>query len=202
VGDELTRILHLLDSNGCRHSEEDAVMKEKGIFPDQFELVRKNTEAIRKSAGHDVPAFLAFHIPHYIFYEAERKKGYIAPDRFYYVIGVDVPALDGDFGFKHDSCDAFETETDMLSFCKENGIEAIFIGHHHNTATVINYEGIKLVFGLKIGQYDSYIPGNIGGTLINLLGSEYTVTNVSSCCPYGPVPRAQKKYKGFFEDER
>jgi hypothetical protein len=177
-------------------------MKEKGIFPDQFELVRKNTEAIRKSAGHDVPAFLAFHIPHYIFYEAERKKGYIAPDRFYYVIGVDVPALDGDFGFKHDSCDAFETETDMLSFCKENNVEAIFIGHHHNTATVINYEGIKLVFGLKTGQYDSYIPGNIGGTLINLLGSEYTVTNDSSCCPYRPVPREQKKYKEFFEDER
>ena len=175
-------------------------MKEKGIKEDQFELVRKKREDIHRFTCKAVPAFLAFHIPHRVFYEAERKKGYIAPDRFYYTIGVDVVAKDDDFGFKQDSCDAFETDTDMVKFCKENDIEAIFIGHHHNTATVINYEGLKLVFGLKTGQYDSYIPGNIGGTLITLRDDEYSITNVSSCCPYGPVPHGEMRYEGFFQE--
>ena len=85
-------------------------------------------------------------------------------------------------------------------FAERNFIDGIFIGHHHNTATVISYKGLKLVFGLKTGQYDSYIPGNIGGTLITLWSNEYTVLNVSSCCPYGPVPVGELRYKGFFRE--
>ena len=198
VGDRLVRVLHMLDSNGCRHSEEAAVRKEPGIAPDQLELVEKHTAAIRKAAGREVPAFLAFHIPHYIFHEAELVKGYVTPERFYYVLGVDVEAEDGDFGFKNDSCDGFRTAVDIAEFSKENSIEAIFIGHHHNTATVIHYKGLSLVFGLKTGQYDSYVPGNIGGTLITLRDDEYSIVNVSSCCPYGPVPVGEMRYRGFF----
>lgn len=200
VEDELLRVLHMLDSNGCRHSEEDAVEKKAGLYPDQFQLVERNTNAIRSAMGKEVPAFLAFHIPHAIFHEAELAKGYVTLERFYYVLGVDVEAQDGDFGFKNDSCDGFKTEIDIAAFSKENNIEAIFIGHHHNTATVINYLGLKLVFALKTGQYDSYVPGNIGGTLITLLDDEYAITNVSSCCPYGPVPQGEMRYKGFFQE--
>jgi hypothetical protein len=200
VGDELVRVVHLLDSNGCTHSDDPSVMKKKGIYPDQFELVEKNTLAIRRECGKNVPAFLGFHIPHSIFHEAEVEKGYFTSERNYYVIGVDVEAKDGDFGFKLDACDTFGTDVDIAEFSKQNDIEGIFIGHHHNTATVINYKGIKLVFGLKTGQYDSYIPGNIGGTLITLWGKEYTVNNISSCCPYGPVPVGELRYKGFFQE--
>lgn len=198
VGDELIRVLHMLDSNGCCHSEESTVMKKVGIYNDQFELVQKNTDAIRDAAKRYVPAFMAFHIPHSVFVEAERAKGYVTPERYYYVIGVDVEAKDGDFGFKLDSADAFNTEVDFLDFTKKNKIEGVFIGHHHNTATVINYHHLKLVYGLKTGQYDSYIPGNIGGTLITLIGDEFSVVNVSSLCPYGPVPSSAERYKGFF----
>ncbi len=198
IGNELIRVLHLLDSNGCRHSEDPSVRKEVGICPDQLALVEETTAKIRSATGRTVPAFMAFHIPHAIFHEAELAKGYVTPERFYYVLGVDAEAKNGDFGFKMDSCDCFRTSLDIAEFAKQNNVEAIFIGHHHNTATVIRYRGLTLVFGLKTGQYDSYIPGNIGGTLITLRGSEYTVTNVSSCCPYGPVPRGEARYKGFF----
>ena len=200
VGNELVRVIHLLDSNGCKESDDPSVQKKKGIYPDQFELVEKNSQAIRQAFGRSVPAFLAFHIPHSIFHEAEVEKGYFTPEKQYYVIGVDVPAKDGDFGFKLDACDTFGTETDIVEFSKKNCIDGIFIGHHHNTATVINYKGIKLVFGLKTGQYDSYSPGNIGGTLITLFGEEYTINNISSCCPYGPVPVGELRYKGFFQE--
>ena len=200
VGEELVRVIHMLDSNGATDSTDPSVMKKKGIYNDQFALIERNTEAIRAAVGKDIPAFMAFHIPHAIFHEAEIAKGYVTPERFYYVIGVDTEAKDGDFGFKQDSCDAFDTEVDIAEFSKRNSIDAIFIGHHHNTATVINYRGLKLVFGLKTGQYDSYVPGNIGGTHITLLSDEYLVSMVSSLCPYGPVPSDEMRYKGFFQE--
>ena len=200
VGGELIRALHMLDSNGCKHTDDPSVVKKKGLYPDQLELVESRTAAIMAASQKSVPAFLAFHIPHEIFHEAEVEKGYYTPDRQYYVIGVDTPARDGDFGFKLDGCDTFSTEVDIADFAKRNNIDGIFIGHHHNTATVISYKGMKLVFGMKTGQYDSYIPGNIGGTLITLSDNEYTVLNVSSCCPYGPVPVGELRYKGFFQN--
>ena len=200
VGDELIRVIHMLDSNGCRHSKDRSVTKEVGLFDDQIALVENTAEAIREKTGANVPAFLAFHVPHEIFHEAEVVKGYVNETRKYYIIGVDVEAQDGDFGFKLDGCDTFSTTVDMAEFCHKIGVDGIFIGHHHNTATVINYKGIRLVFGLKTGQYDSYIPGNIGGTLITLYGGEYEVSNISSCCPYGPVPRGELRYKGFFQE--
>jgi hypothetical protein len=199
-GGELIRVLHMLDSNGCDHSDDPSVERKMGIYPDQLELVEKRSEQIRAASKRSVPAFLAFHIPHDIFHEAEVEKGYYTPERQYYVLGVDVEAQDGDFGFKLDACDTFSTDVDIADFAKRNDIDGIFIGHHHNTATVISYKGIRLVFGLKTGQYDSYIPGNIGGTLITLTGDEYTVLNVSSCCPYGPVPVGELRYKGFFQE--
>lgn len=198
VGGELIRVLHLLDSNGCRHSTEDCVVKTKGMKDDQLELIDKTTESICLANGKNIPAFLGFHIPHNIFIEAELEKGYVTPERYNYIIGVDVEARDGDFGFKLDSADGFDTSVDMLDFTKKNYIDAIFIGHHHNTSTIINYKHLKLVYGLKTGQYDSYIPGNIGGTLITLRNGKYAVYNVSSCCKYGAVPENAKKYEDFF----
>ena len=198
VGGELIRALHMLDSNGCRHSEDESVVKVKGIKDDQFELVERTTASIRKACGKSVPAFLSFHIPHSIFVEAEQAKGYVTPERYYYIIGVDVEAKDGDFGFKLDSADGIDTNVDMLEFTKKNDIDGIFIGHHHNTSTVINYKHLKLVYGLKTGQYDSYIPGNIGGTLITLKNDGYIVYNISSCCRYGAVPEHAERYENFF----
>jgi len=198
VGDRLIRVLHMLDSNGCVDTDDPAVMKEAGLFPDQIQLVARNTGRIRRATGEMVGAFMAFHIPHSVFTEAERAKGYVTDERYYYRIGVDVPALDGDFGFKLDAADAFDTQVDLPAFAKENDIEGIFIGHHHSTATVIHYQGLTLVYGLKTGQYDSYIPGNIGGTLITLYQGTFSVLNVSSLCSYGPVPADFRGFQKLF----
>ncbi len=200
IEQKLVRVIHMTDSNGCTHSNEPAVTKMRGIYNDQFEQIRKNTLAIRTYAKEEVPAFMAFHIPHAIFVEAEKAKGYVTPDRYNYIIGVDAEAKDDDFGFKLDSADAFPTKVDFLKFAKENSIDGVFIGHHHNTATAIKYEGIMLVYGLKTGQYDSYIPGNIGGTLITQQADGFSVLNICSCCRYGPVPHDQLRYKGFFQE--
>ena len=199
VDNELVRVIHMTDSNGC-HSDDPEVTSIWGIYPDQFDRIQNATNAIRDYAKKDVPAFIAFHIPHAIFIEAEKAKGYVTPDRYNYIIGVDVPAQDGDFGFKLDSANAFPDKNNFLEFAKQNNIDGVFIGHHHNTSTIIHYQGIALVYGLKTGQYDSYIPGNLGGTLITQQKDEFSVLNICSCCRYGPVPHDQLRYKGFFQE--
>ena len=200
VSGELVRVIHMLDSNGCHNSDDPSVVKLRGIYEDQYELVRKTTRDIRESTKKEVPAFMAFHIPHAVFVEAEKEKGYVTDERYNYIIGVDAEVKDNDFGFKLDSADAFPSKVDFLEFSGENNIDGVFIGHHHNTSTVISYHGITLVYGLKTGQYDSYIPGNIGGTLILQFKNEFSVYGVSSLCRYGPVPEKQMRYKGFFQE--
>ncbi len=195
---KLIRVIHMLDSNGCNHSDDPSVTHKPGIYPDQLELINETTRKIKAETGDKVSAFMAFHIPHAIFVEAEKAKGYVTPERYNYIIGVDAEAKDGDFGFKLDSADTFATKGNFLEFAKNNNIDGIFIGHHHNTATTIHYEGIALVYGLKTGQYDSYIPGNIGGTLITLYRDDFSVLNVSSLCKYGPVPHGLQRYQDFF----
>ena len=56
-----------------------------------------------------------------------------------------------------------------------NNIDGVFIGHHHNTSTIIHYEGMALVYGLKTGQYDYHSIGQLGGTLVTLEGEEFSV---------------------------
>lgn len=200
VGGELVRVIHMIDSNGCYHSDDPAIIKLRGVYEDQYELVAETTKNIRNANKKEVPAFMAFHCPHAVFVEAEKEKGYVNEDRYNYIIGVDAKAKDDDYGFKLDSADAFPGRVDFLKFAEENNIDGVFIGHHHNTATTISYHGIKLVYGLKTGQYDSYIPGNIGGTLILQFEDEVLVYGVSSMCRYGPVPEEQLRYKGFFQE--
>lgn len=198
VGDELVRVFHMLDSNGCRNSTDPSVIKKQGIYPDQLDLVRKNTAAVRAAAGKSVPAFMSYHIPHSIFVEAEREKGYITDDRKHYIIGVDVEAKDGDFGFNQGPIAPFYTEEDMSAFLEENDVDGVFVGHHHVTSTVIHYHDTVLAYGLKTGLYDSHVPGNVGGTLITQIGDEFSVLHVSSLCNYGPIPVTEQSYDGFF----
>ena len=97
---------YMTDSNGCSDCSDPEVIGAQGIYPDQLELIEETTRKIKAEIGDKVPAFMAFHIPHAIFVEAEKAKGYVTPDRYNYIIGVDVEAKDGDYGFKLDSADA------------------------------------------------------------------------------------------------
>ncbi len=178
VGEELVRVLHMADTNGCSDCEHQDVIKESGIYPDQIELIKKKTELVEKASGKKIPAFIAFHIPTNEFKEAERAKGYINETREVYTIGKDVVACDGDFGAKHTDFRTTKVETPLLGFLKECNIEAVFCGHWHRINTVIGYEGIKWVFGMKTGKYDSHTSDEIGGTLVSLDGAGFEIKHI------------------------
>ena len=196
MGDELIRVLHMVDSNGCRRGEHPSVIPTAGIYADQLDLIEKNTKALRQAQGKDIPAFMAFHIPTECFLLAETEKGYLTPDRTCYTLGVDVPASYGDFGFRYESPKpTISTDRDLLSFCKEQSIDGVFVGHCHRISTCIRYMGISFVYGLKTGQYDYHLPGSLGGTLITLEGEDFGVSYVPSLVPYAPMPGGAEIFK-------
>lgn len=200
-GDELVRVLHMIDSNGCYDSKDPDVIKEKGIFLDQMELLMNNSKLIEKNFGKNVPAFIAFHIPVQEFEDAEIYNGYKTKERELYTIGVDVEAQRGDFGFKLERYNTIKTDFDFLSYMKQLGVDGVFAGHCHNICTVMEYEQIKWVFGLKTGQYDYHIPGQIGGTLVTLSKEAFSVNHIPALVHFAPYPGGAKMFENFFAAE-
>lgn len=202
AGGRLIRVLHMTDSNGCRGAADEEVLRTAGIFPDQLAQIRTNTEKITAAQGREVPAFMAFHIPVKEFADAELEKGYRTASRELYTIGVDVPAADGDFGC---SFEKFHfnpiTVENFLPFLHENHIDGVFAGHYHSINTCILWEGVRWVFGLKTGQYDYHIPGQLGGTLIEVRGADFTVRHVPALVPFSPFPGKSSIFRNFFAEE-
>ena len=201
VGDTLVRVLHMIDSNGCKASEDAAVTKTPGIYGDQLELIRANTEKIELAQKRKVPAFMAFHIPVSCFREAERAKGYQTEEREFYTIGVDVDGIGEDFGFNLEKYTPIEVGDEFIDFVHSQNINGVFVGHIHKCTTAIDYKDVKWVFGFKTGQYDYHVPGQIGGTLITLLGGEFSVLRIPALVHFGPMPRKAKIFNDFFADE-
>ena len=199
VGDRLVRVLYMLDSNGCAAATDPLVTKESGIFADQFAFVLETAEKIKASQGKTVPSFLAFHIPTKEFDDAERAKGYRKDEKSRFTIGVDVPARDGDFGCNANCAKSFaKTEGDFLSLLQSCGADGVFAGHYHTNNSVILHNGVRYVYGLKTGQYDFHIPGQLGGTLVRLEDDRFEVSHVHALVPFAPFPGGAKFFSDFF----
>ena len=201
VGDKLERVLYMLDSNGCSAATDESVVKYRGLYDDQIELVRSCNAKIKAAQGRCVDSFMAFHIPVSCFLDAEREKGYTTDERIFYNLGIDMPAKDGDFGCKHENTGKCiivgEEFYELLNECNTNGV---FVGHDHQVNTCISYRGVKWVFGLKTGQYDYHNPSQTGGTLITLDGKDVDICHIPSLALYGAYPAYAPMFKGFFTD--
>ena len=198
VGNKLVRVLHMVDSNGCRRGNEGEVIKQRGIYPDQLALIEENTSKIAEAQGRAVPAFMAFHYPVDCFEEAEIAKGYKTENRQAYVLGVDVAPADGDFGFSLEKYDRVDTDGNFIEFIKKQNIDGVFVGHVHKNTTSISYKNVRWTFGLKSGQYDYHVAGSLGGTLVTLTGDDFTVTHIPSLVPFAPMPSKAKMFEKFF----
>ena len=200
LGNKLLRVIHMLDSNGCRGGNDPSLIKERGLYPDQLELIKNNTRRIKAAQQRAVPAFVAFHIPVDIFKEAETAKGYRTGDDARFMLGVDTVAKDRDFGFCLESYGVIRTEQGFCDFLKAQNVDGVFVGHVHNNCTSISYKDIVWTFGFKTGQYDYHIPYQIGGTLISLDGDAFDVKHLPSLVGCAPMPSGSPMFRGFFAD--
>ena len=197
VGEQLVRVLYMLDTNGCRATEDPEVVKKTGVYPDQLELVTICSQKLAETWGKPIPGFMAFHIPMKEFAEAAAAKGY-PPYGESYTIGVDVPALDGDFGCAEGPFRPFDTGIDFVEYLHKNHIDGVFTGHWHSINTCITWQNIRWVFGLKTGQYDFHNPYQLGGTLVTLLGENFFVNHIPTLSKCGGFPAKAPIFSDFF----
>ena len=196
-GEKLVRVLYMLDSGGCR-SEDPTARRESGICEEQLAMVRARAAQIADAQGRTVPAFMAYHIPNEPFAAAEYAKGYRTDENSQYVLGVDMPARDGDFGCCLQSFRAAAAAPDFVEVIRACGVDGIFAGHYHKINTCITHEGVRYVFGLKTGQYDFHNPYQLGGTRIALRGDEFDVSHVPALARLAPFPGGSRMFNGFF----
>lgn len=187
--DKLLYIMYMLDSNGCANSDDPAVIKQSGIYPDQIAFIKTRAAEIEKAQGGKIPSIIAFHIPTDDFAEAEQAKGYVTEERKFYTIGVDVSAKDGDFGCNYE---AFKVGTIHVDGFREVlasiNAKGVFVGHYHGINTSILYNGIKWTFGLKTGQYDYHNAGQLGGTLVTCKGVNLEINHLCALAQLAPYP--------------
>ena len=125
------RALYLMDSGACMGSPDASVRRGPGLTADQYAWLYSTADRLTAvSGGTPVPAFLCFHIPCFQFHRAAVEKGYQTSDEGEkYVIGVTIPAKDGDFGCKREPIGCFGTPEDFVDRLHRAGIDGVFVGH-------------------------------------------------------------------------
>mgnify|MGYP004457471329 CR=1 FL=1 len=200
VGGRLCRVLYMMDSNGCGGGTDPALCRAAGFAPDQVAWLRTRGEAVGQAGN--IPGTVAFHIPTSDFLLAARSCGYETEDtKRNYVIGVDVPARNGDFGCRREMHSAFASPEGFRDAMRAARVDGVFVGHDHAINTSVLWQGIRWTYGFKTGQYDYHIPGHMGGTLVTLNpwatpgalpdnseSAPFTVRHVPALTLYGPFP--------------
>lgn len=180
------RVFCMMDTNACElahEAEANHVTTTTGFTDDQIAWFKRTLSAI-KEADATVKVSMAYHVPNYAFVQAKEQyaDAEAGVDTYYYTLGLDVAANEGDFGsYNVINSDTFATfdynkesgekkydnET-LLTIFKNNGVDSVFCGHEHQISTSIVYEGIRWTFGLKTGVYDIPEKDNLGGTAITI----------------------------------
>lgn len=200
VGGRLCRVLYMMDSNGCGGGTDPALCRAAGFAPDQVAWLRTRGEAVGQAGN--IPGTVVFHIPTSDFLLAARSCGYETEDtKRNYVIGVDVPARNGDFGCRREMHSAFASPEGFRDAMRAARVDGVFVGHDHAINTSVLWQGIRWTYGFKTGQYDYHIPGHMGGTLVTLNpwatpgalpdnseSAPFTVRHVPALTLYGPFP--------------
>ncbi len=198
-GGKLERVLYMIDSN-VPFVEDETGVRKRMFGKDQLAMLEERAAVLKDITGELVPGFMAFHIPVDCFLEAEESKGYGSGIDCKYIIGVDVPARDGDFGFRLEKNKPIATDGHFKELMHKCGIDGVFVGHCHSIATCITYDDIKWVFGLKTGQYDYHVPGQLGGTIMVSKGglTNFTVQHVPALVPMGGFPGGAGMWRDFW----
>ena len=143
------------------------------LFPEQAEWVRSELDEFKKRGCKD--ATLVMHIP---------INAYRLASKAAYKSGIDLKSItpemaegvdcwnDGytdSFGVQYEGIGSYPEEDGMLEAFKDIGIiKHLVAGHEHVNNFVISYEGIKMIYALKIGAGCYWDPILNGGTVLSI----------------------------------
>ncbi len=186
-GDQLIRVIYMMDSNGCvngysysylqefgEYNQEEQIITQAGFDRSQLEWLEATSVSMEDTLGYAPPKFAAFHIPIAEYSDAATQKGYQSGDEqkeFY----IKDPSGE-DFGKKYESIRGMEV-SDLWKLLKKHNFDGIFAGHNHTNNFSIVYDGIRLTCGVKTGIHDRNRRDMLGGTVIDVAegGESFTV---------------------------
>ncbi|MBR4072681.1 MAG: hypothetical protein IKK24_01950, partial [Clostridia bacterium] len=179
INNVLSRVIYMMDSNGCSNSTDPAVTAVKGLTEKQIEWMKTTAATIKEKNGKAVPAFTCFGCPSADVTATLVGAGYQAAgnEAAAYKIGTDVTAKNGDSGTKGGLIDGEHTIGTLAETFKEIGIDGVFMGDNPASDFSVLYGGIRWTLGRKTGKYDTTSDLN-GGTKIKLSngGKAFAVT--------------------------
>ena len=187
---EIERAFFMLDSNGCGGASAQSMAnghtrRERGFGTDQIEWYTAKAAEIRAEYP-EVRYSFAFHIQPYAFVTALGKYGYNGTKTPVNIFAA-ANREPTDFGYCAWGVEQWDRDGSVFRGLKALGCDSIFVGHEHRINASVMYDGVRLQYGQKSSEYDSYIrvdtatgkivadyPNNdgylpvIGGTVIPL----------------------------------
>ena len=129
----------MMDTHGVRDFEEP------GINQHQIKWLKGVFNKLNSNC------FMFYHIPNYEFKLASQK---------YYGDEICTITTDGsknergDFGENKEKICLFQNEIFWNTLKEPGTVKAVFVGHDHVNTSSIEYEGIRLTYGIKVGIFD------------------------------------------------
>ena len=190
---ELTATVFMMDSHGQTDADiTQNLYASAGIYPKQKEWFKNTNEKILKYTGGKVPVGTGFcHHPFSALGKAVNERyGYVserngfkgADGKTNKFLPIKVPENPyGDFGAAYKDVGGFiDRDMSFHKLLKKYGFSGWFFGHDHEINLSAEYNGIRYTFGLKTGQYDSFVEGELGSTLIEIKNGELKVSHIYS----------------------
>lgn len=176
VNGELSRVIYMMDSNGCINSTDPAVVTTAGIKDTQLQWVETVNNSL-KEKDFKVPSFACFNLASSDILDAVVNAGYEdQSNTAVYEIGKDVTAKNQDFGVKGEPFATIFTNDKLLNTFKTVGVDGVFMGSNPLTDISVLYNDIRWTIGLKTGKY--YNASRTGGMLIKLSSNSFKVSEI------------------------
>ncbi len=164
---EIIHTLFMMDTHGTRdYTLKDGTVLEDEydhLWPLQFKWYKWAVDGISNIAGKTVDSTIFLHIPLYEYREAweaawDEKNQCYKPEY-----------ADSSFGKNSEWVCSPPVDTGFFDICKEMGsTKNIVAGHDHVNSSSIVYDGIRLTYGLKLGEGCYYEEGMTGGTTLTI----------------------------------
>lgn len=135
----------MMDSHGTRGFEK------LGINSYQTKWLKKVFGQLNKNKP--INNFMFYHIANYEFYLASKKY---YGDEICTITTDGTKNKRGDFGENKEKICYFENDVFWDLLKNKGNTKAVFVGHNHINNSSIEYDGIRLTFGTKVGIFDYY----------------------------------------------
>ncbi len=167
--------LFMMDTHNSKHYVlKDGTVYEgeyAHIWPTQFNWYRWAVNGIAEQEGRTVESTIILHIPLYEYREAwaaawDEENQCYRPEY-----------AETSFGKNSEWVCSPPVDTGFFDLCKELGsTKNIVCGHDHVNSSSIVYDGIRLTYGLKLGEGCYYEEGMTGGTTLTIDSTGSVIT--------------------------